>query len=111
MMLPAGERLCDDRVRPAGKAHDGREIILKLGLGLPAVGRGVNRERVAKPGEIPAGQIEKMDRFLENPIPNPSRVVAPAVRTQPVGASPQFDQRIERIADRAGIDEPLDLAP
>ncbi len=52
-----------------------------------------------------------MNRLFEDPASHPVQVVAPAVGAETVGASPEFDEGIIRLADAPGVDLMLDPPP
>src|SRR5262245_41403827 len=104
MMLPAAQALRDDGVSAAGKIDDGAEMIVQLRMIAPlAVGPREHGFRIGL--QIPAGEIEKVDRLFEDPVADAANVIAPAVRAKPIRAPPEFDQRIERLADGARVEQ------
>ena len=112
MMFPRRQRLRNHRVPPARKMDDGGEVIVQFRMVGPLrAGGGVDGHRVARAGEIPAGQVEKVDRLFEDPVAHAIDIVPPAIGALPVGMPPEFDQCVERIANRAGFDQFLHLAP
>ena len=106
MMLPAGKRLRDHGIAALGKFQHGREIVVQLGMArLPAVGRGIDRHRLADGAEIPAGQVEKMNRLFQHPIADALDVVSPAVRAQAdrAAATARSGHRAARRSRRQSI--------
>src|SRR5207237_8628329 len=100
MMLPTGQGLRDSGIAAAIEVDDRREIVVKLtSIGAFAVGGGVDARRVCR--EIPAGQVEEMDRLFEDPVANAIDVVAPAAGDQAIGAAEELDQKGERLAKSA----------
>ena len=61
--------------------------------------------------EVPASQIEEVNRFLQNPIAHPVDVVPPAARTLSVRKPRQFDQHVLGRADHALVDQRSDASP
>src|SRR5687768_15148559 len=112
MMLPRGQRLRNRRVSAAGEAQHGGEVVLQLRVVGPTRGGvGEHGGRLADALEVPAGEVEEMDGLFEDPVPDAVDVIAPPVGPETVGAPPQLDQRVLRVADVAGVDHLLHLAP
>src|ERR1019366_10751616 len=70
-----------------------------------------HRNRLAGFGKIPAGQIEEVDGFLQNPVANLFDIVAPAARALPIGIAPQLDQAIARVAYGPFVHHLFDPSP
>ena len=61
--------------------------------------------------EIPAREIEEVDRLLQHPTADARGIVAPARRAEAVGFAREFDEHVLRLADHVGVDPTFDLAP
>src|SRR5579871_3167255 len=101
-MLEGGERLADDGELAVGKGDEGAEIVFQLRVTLlPRVSPGIDAHGITRPGQVPAGQVEEVNRLLEDPVADALDVVAPTVRAETVWPPPQLDEHIERPANRA----------
>src|ERR1035437_7418107 len=111
-MLVTGEGLGDDRVAAIREMNDGAEVVLQLRMLVPLVaGIGEYGHWLAGLGEIPAGQIEEMNRLFQDPIAHLLDVVAPAAGALAVGIAPEFDQAVARITDCALVHHLLEPPP
>jgi hypothetical protein len=67
--------------------------------------------RVAEPLEVPHDEVEEVNRLLQDPGTDPGRVVPPLARPRAVGKAEEADERVERAAELAGIQEAPDRPP
>ena len=108
-MLGAGGRLRDGGEPFPGEGDERRDGLLELTAA--AVGAGVDGRRLAEVGQVPAGEVEVMDRLFEDPASDAGRVVAPAVRAAAEAAPPEVDRARQRAANPAGRDLGLEPPP
>ena len=112
MMFEGGEGLGDDGVAAIGVFEHGAEVVEEGGaLGVAGVAVGVEFDGVAAGLEVPAGEVEEVDGFFEDPGADAGLVVAPTGGALAVGFAGEFDEDVLGIADGAGVDDVFDFAP
>src|SRR5687768_7603652 len=112
MMLERGQRLRDHGVGAPGKSDDCAEVVLKLRMArLDRVGTRIDRDRLTRAGQIPAGQIEEVDRLFQDPVADAFDVKPPAARAEAIGTPPQLDQGIAWLANLACLDHLTNTPP
>src|SRR5260221_122842 len=72
---------------------------------------GMEFDGIAAAFQIPAGEVEEMNRLLEDPTADARRIVTPPARAEAVGLAQQFDENVLRLADGAALNDLLDLTP
>src|SRR5262249_24622849 len=111
VVLEGGERLSDDRVAPGWEAHQGGEVVAEAVDAALAVAEGKDGEGITPALEVPEREVEGVDGLLEDPRAHALAVVAPAAGPRPVREPEQLEEGVERIADLARVDQPLDVTP
>ncbi len=99
MMLEGGEGLGDDGVAAVGVFEHGAEVVEEGGaLGVAGIAVGVEFDGVAAGLEVPAGEVEEVDGFFEDPGADAVLIVTPAGGALAVGFAGEFDEDVLGIA-------------
>src|SRR4051812_33249832 len=79
--------------------------------GLTRIRSGIHSLRLARRMQIPAGEIEEVNRLFKNPTADAIDIVPPITRSLSVRTPRQLDQYVKRIAHCTGGNHFLDFPP
>ena len=111
MVLEGTERLGDDRNCAIGEFHRRSKVVVQLRVGWVAgIGGGKHYFRIARVFQVP-GQVEKMNRFFQDPIADSLDVESPGFGAQSVRSPRKLNQNVLGYTDGAVVDKFLYPAP